>query len=320
MGSPMKKIGVVLLSMGGPDSLDAVRPFLYNLFSDHDIIRIPKPIQKPLAWIISRVRARKTRHYYELMGGKSPQKDQTIEQARKLQGLLGDRYKVVVAMRYWHPFTEEALEDLFREDIERIILLPMYPQFSTTTTGSSFKEFERVYRQKGYPDVPIIKVRDYHDHPLYIKAMVDNIKEHLGEWRGYFFLFSAHSLPVYVIKEGDPYSGQTERTVELIMEHFPEVPYRLGYQSKVGPVRWLEPMTDRLIEELAKQGVRRLAVIPVSFVSEHSETLYELDIQYGELARSLGIEDYRRVPTLRTHPTFMRALKEIVLSAERENG
>ena len=313
----MGKTGVVLLSMGGPDSLEAVQPFLYNLFSDHDLIRIPRPIQKPMAWIISKVRAKKTRHYYELMGGKSPQKEQTLEQARKLQELLGENYKVVVAMRYWHPFTEEALDELFREDIERIILLPMYPQFSTTTTGSSFKEFERVYGRKNYPKVPVIKVRDYHDHPLYIRAMVENIKESLGNWKDYFFLFSAHSLPMYVIEEGDPYRDQTERTVELIMEHFPGVPHRLGYQSKVGPIRWLEPMTDKLIEDLAREGVKRLAVIPVSFVSEHSETLYELDVQYGKLARSLGIEDYRRVPTLKTHPTFMEALKEIVLSAER---
>ena len=316
----MGKTGVVLLSMGGPDSLDAVQPFLYNLFSDHDIIRIPRPIQKPVAWLISKVRAKKTRHYYELMGGKSPQKEQTLEQARKLQELLGDRYRVVVAMRYWHPFTKEALEELFKEKIERIILLPMYPQFSTTTTGSSFREFERVYRKYSYPKVPILRVKDYHDHPLYIRAMVENIKENLGNWKDYFFLFSAHSLPLYVIEEGDPYKKQTERTVKLIMEHFPNVPYRLGYQSKVGPIKWLEPMTDRLIEDLAKEGVKKLAVIPVSFVSEHSETLYELDIQYGSLAKNLGIEDYRRIPTLRTHPTFMEALKDIVLSVEREHA
>jgi len=166
----------------------------------------------------------------------------------------------------------------------------------------------------------VVKVKDYHDHPLYIEAMVENIKESLPGWKDYFFLFSAHSLPLYVIEEGDPYKKQTERTVELIMEHFPGVPYKLGYQSKVGPIKWLEPMTDRLIEELARDGVKRLAVIPVSFVSEHSETLYELDIQYGELARNLGIEDYRRVPTLRTHPKFMEALKDLVLLADKSDG
>ena len=314
----MKKTGVVLLAMGGPDSLEAIQPFLYNLFSDHDIIRIPRPIQKPVAWLISRFRAKKTRHYYELMGGKSPQKEQTLSQARALQEALGDGFKVVVAMRYWHPFTGEALEELFREQIERIVLLPMYPQFSKTTTGSSFNEFERVYRKGGYPQVPVIRIRDYHDDPLYIKAMVENIRGNLKNPEEYYFLFSAHSLPLYVIKEGDPYQRQTEKTVELIMENFPSVDYSLGYQSKVGPVRWLEPMTDRLIEDLARRGVRKIAVIPVSFVCEHSETLYEIDILYRKIAEESGIEDFKRIPTLRNHPLFIDALKEIVLRSLKD--
>ena len=316
----MGKTGVVLLNMGGPDSLSAIQPFLYNLFSDHDIIRIPRPIQKPVAWLISRLRAKKTRHYYEVMGGRSPQREQTEEQARELQKLLGDSYRVVVAMRYWHPFTEEALKELFKEEIERIVLLPMYPQFSSTTTGSSFREFERVYRRSGYPDIPVLKVESYHNHPLYIEAMVENIRENVNRPEEYFFLFSAHSLPMYVIEEGDPYREQTEETVRLIMEHFPGIDYALGYQSKVGPVKWLEPMTDKLIEEIAGKGVKKVCVIPVSFVCEHSETLYELDVQYGELARELGIEDYVRVPTLRTHPRFMEALRDIVQSVEREHA
>ncbi len=310
----MKKIGVVLLNMGGPDSLDAVEPFLYNLFSDHDIIQIPKPIQKPVAWFISKIRSRSTEKYYRLMGGKSPQKEQTLQQKDRLQEALGDRYRVVVAMRYWHPFTQEALTELFKEDIERIILLPLYPQFSKTTTGSSFNEFDRVFKTFK-KDVPVTRIKDFHDHPTYIKAMVENIKENLPDYRDYHFLFSAHSLPVKVIQQGDPYQRQTERTVKLIMEHFPENNYSLGYQSKIGPVKWLEPMTDELIEKLAKDGIKKLAVIPVSFVSEHSETLYELDIQYGELAKNLGIKDYVRIPTLKTHPLFIQALKEIVLSS-----
>ncbi len=315
----MAKTGVVLLNMGGPDSLDAVEPFLYNLFSDHDIIRIPRPIQKPVAKLISKLRAKKTRHYYELMGGKSPQREQTEEQARELQKLLGESYKVVVAMRYWHPFTEEALRELFKEDVDKIILLPLYPQFSTTTTGSSFNEFYRVYSKGNFPKVPVIEVRSYHDHPLYIEAMVDNICRHLPDYKDFYFLFSAHSLPMYVIEEGDPYQRQIEETVKLIMENFEGVPYKLGYQSKVGPIKWLQPMTDELIKDLAREGVKNLAVIPVSFVCEHSETLYELDHQYGNLARQLGIENYVRIPTLRTHPLFMETLKNLVLSAERKN-
>lgn len=309
----MSKIGVVLLNMGGPDSLSAVEPFLYNLFSDHDIIEIPRLIQKPVARLIAKLRAKKTRHYYEAMGGKSPQKEQTQRQAQALQELLGENFKVVVAMRYWHPFTQEALKELFMESISKIVLLPMYPQYSKTTTGSSFNEFERVF--KSFPQVPVIRIISYHNHPAYIRAMVENIKEHLQSWESYFFLFTAHSLPVRVIKRGDPYKDQTEETVKLIMEHFPGVSYALGYQSKIGPVKWLEPFTDALIEELIKSGVKRLALIPVSFVCEHSETLYELDIVYRGLAESLGVESFVRIPTLKDHPIFIEALKELVISS-----
>ncbi|NPA54196.1 MAG: ferrochelatase [Aquificae bacterium] len=313
----MKKTGVILLNMGGPDSLEAIEPFLYNLFSDHDIIQIPRIIQKPVAWLISKTRSKSTREYYEKMGGKSPQKEQTLEQAKELQNLLGSRYKVVVAMRYWHPFIEEALKELFKEEIEKIVLLPLYPQYSTTTTGSSFNEFDRVFK-RFHRDIPVIKIKDFHDYPTYIKAMVENIKENLPDYKDYYFLFSAHSLPVKVIQKGDPYQKQTEKTVELIMQHFPENPYSLAYQSKIGPVKWLEPMTDQMIEKLAKEGIKKLAVIPVSFVSEHSETLYELDIQYGKLAKDLGIQSYKRIPTLKSHPLFIQTLKELVLKAEKE--
>jgi ferrochelatase len=311
----MKKIGVVLMNMGGPDSLDAVEPFLYNLFSDHDIIQIPRLIQKPVAYLISKIRAEKTKEYYEYMGGKSPQKEQTLLQARALQQSLGERYKVVVAMRYWHPFTEEAIKELMKENIEKIVLLPLYPQYSKTTTGSSFNEFFRQYKRFNL-DVPVVKISDFHNHPKYIKAMVENIKKHLPEnFKDYFFLFSAHSLPEKIIKENDPYQKQTQTTVELIMKHFPENKYTLAYQSKIGPVKWLEPMTDEVIKKLANEGVKNLVVIPVSFVSEHSETLYELDYQYGNLAKNLGIKNYIRIPTLKDDPLFIDALKEIVTSS-----
>jgi len=312
-----KKIGVVLMNMGGPDSLEAIQPFLSNLFSDHDIIQIPKPIQKPVAWIISRTRAKKTEEYYKIMGGKSPQKEQTEEQAKALQKELGEKYKVVVAMRYWHPFTEEALEKLKNENLEKIVLLPLYPQYSKTTTGSSFNEFfrqfEKFKKEGFFKNVKVEKIESYHNYPTYIKAMVENIKQNLSDYKDYHFLFSAHSLPEKIIKEGDPYQKQIEETVELIKEHFPEIDYSLAYQSKVGPVKWLEPMTDEMIIELAKKGIKKLAVIPVAFVSEHSETLYELDIEYGKLAKEHGIEDYKRIPTLQTHPTFIEALKELVI-------
>lgn len=313
----MKKIGVVLLNMGGPDSLEAIEPFLYNLFSDHDIIEIPRLIQKPVAKIISKVRAKKTREYYEYMGGKSPQKEQTLEQARKLQEQLGEEFKVVVAMRYWHPFTEEALKELSKENLVKIILLPLYPQYSKTTTGSSFNEFDRklkTFQKKGlFRDIHVLKIYSYHNNPLFIRAWVEQIKRFLPEYKDFYFLFSAHSLPEKVIKRGDPYQKQVEESVKLVMEHFPEVKHSIAYQSKVGPVKWLEPMTDEQIVKLAKEGVKNLAVIPITFVSEHSETLYELDKQYGELAKEQGIENYVRIPTLQTNKTFIEALKQIVL-------
>ncbi len=317
----MSKTGVVLMNMGGPDSLEAIQPFLYNLFSDHDIIQIPRPIQKPVAWLISKTRAKKTMEYYKVMGGKSPQKEQTEQQAKSLQEKLGEDYKVVIAMRYWHPFTEEALEILSKEkNLEKIILLPLYPQFSKTTTGSSFNEFFRQlekFKKKGFfKNVEIKKVESYHNHPKYIEAMVQNIKENLSDYQNYHFLFSAHSLPEKIIKEGDPYKKQIEETVKRIKEHFPDVDYSLAYQSKVGPVKWLEPMTDEKIVELAKKGIKNLAVIPVAFVSEHSETLYELDKEYGKLAKEHGIKNYKRIPTLKTHPLFINALKEIIKENE----
>jgi len=311
----MRKTGVILLNMGGPDSLDAVQPFLYNLFSDHDIIQIPRFIQKPVAWIISKTRAKSTKKYYELMGGKSPQKEQTIQQAEELQKKLGENYKVVVAMRYWHPFTEEALKKLFEEDIEKIILLPLYPQYSETTTGSSFNEFYRVFK-KFNKNIPVIEIKHYSDHPVYIKAMVENIKQNLPDYEKYYFLFSAHSLPEKIIKKGDPYQKQVKKTVQLIMKHFKN-PYSLAYQSKIGPVKWIEPFTDEEIIQLSKKGIKKLAVIPVAFVSEHSETLYELDIEYKSLAIKRGIESYVRIPTLKSHPTFITALKNIVQEAEK---
>ena len=307
-----KKVGVILLNMGGPDSLEAVRPFLYNLFSDHDIIQIPKLIQKPVARIISTFRAKKVRKYYQLIGGKSPQKEQTLKQALALQKKLGYRYRVVVAMRYWHPFTEEAVRDLLREDIKEIILVPLYPQFSKTTTGSSFNEFDRVYKKLNL-NIPVKRVVSYHNHPLYIKAMVEQIKKYLPDYKDYYFLFSAHSLPLKVIKSGDPYQKQTEETVNLIMNHFPENRYSLAYQSKVGFVKWLEPMTDEEIIRLKNEGVEKLAIIPVSFVSEHSETLYELDIQYKKLAEDIGIKDFKRIPTLQNSELFIECLKDLIV-------
>ncbi len=301
---------MILINLGGPDSLGSVEPFLANLFSDPDIFRLP--FQKVLARIIAKIRARSTRKYYELMGGKSPQLDQTLRQAEKLQEKLGKEYRVVVGMRYWKPFIEDALKALLEEGVKSITLLPLYPQYSKTTTGSALNEFRRVSERYDLGDVRVFKVESFYDHPLYIRAWVERIKESVKETRDYFFLFSAHSLPRKLVEKGDPYQRQTEETVKKIMEHFPGHRYALAYQSRVGFGKWLEPYTDKLIEQLARKGVKKLLVIPISFVSEHSETLYELDVQYRKLAEKLGIVDYIRVRTLQDSPLFIEALADLV--------
>jgi len=307
----MSKVGVILSNLGGPLSLEDVEPFLYNLFSDPYIFKIP--FQKPLARLIAKLRAKKTRKYYELMGGKSPQYEQTQAQAIALKESLGEDYEVVVGMRYWKPFIKDAVLQLVQKGVKEIVFLPLYPQYSITTTGSAIAEFQRVLKELGLSDLRVKIIKEFYDHPLFVKAWTEQIKSVLPNPEGFHFLFSAHSLPVKIIESGDPYKEQTERSVQLIMENFPNQDYTLAYQSKVGFGKWLEPATDEVIEELIKRGVKKLLVIPISFVSEHSETLYELDYQYKNLALSLGYEEFIRVPTLQTNPIFIECLKELVL-------
>ncbi|WP_461831354.1 ferrochelatase [Aquifex sp.] len=306
----MSKKGVILINLGGPNSLEDVEPFLYNLFSDPDIFKLP--FQKFLAKLIAKVRARRTREYYEVMGGKSPQLEQTLEQAKALQDKLGESYKVVVGMRYWKPFIRDALKTLIDEGIKEIILLPLYPQFSITTTGSAFNEFQRAVKGLKAENLKVRKVFHFYNHPLFIKAWVERIREKVEKPEDYHFIFSAHSLPKKIIEKGDPYQKQTEETVKLIMQHFPKASYTLAYQSKVGFGRWLEPSTEEAIRNSIGKGIKKLVVIPISFVSEHSETLYELDHVYKNLAERLGCEEFIRIPTLQTHPTFIKALEKIV--------
>jgi len=306
----LSKKGVILINLGGPNSLEDVEPFLYNLFSDPDIFKLP--FQKFLAKLIAKVRARKTREYYEVMGGKSPQLEQTLEQAKALQDKLGESYKVVVGMRYWKPFIRDALKTLIDEGIKEIILLPLYPQFSITTTGSAFNEFQRAVKELKAENLKVRKVFHFYNHPLFIKAWVERIREKVEKPEDYHFIFSAHSLPKKIIERGDPYQKQTEETVKLIMQHFPKVSHTLAYQSKVGFGKWLEPSTEEAIRNSIEKGIKKLVVIPISFVSEHSETLYELDHVYKNLAERLGCEEFIRIPTLQTHPTFIKALEKIV--------
>lgn len=311
----MARYAVVLLNLGGPDSLDAVQPFLENLFSDSDIFKIPL-IQKQLAKWIAKKRAPKVIEEYKLIGGKSPIGYWTELQRKMLEEKLnanGEQFKVYIAMRYWKPFTAEVIDEINKENFEKIILLPLYPQFSISTTGSSFNEWNRLYKN----DVSkLIFIESYYKNEKYLQAINERIDETLKNFKNVdpkqvYFLFSAHGVPVSYIKKGDPYQRQIEETVNLIMarRNFSNE-FSLAYQSKVGPMKWLEPSTEFEIERLIHEGKKNLLVIPIAFVSDHIETLYELDIEYRHVAERAGVENYFVMKGINNSQLFIEALKE----------
>jgi protoporphyrin/coproporphyrin ferrochelatase len=309
------RTAVVLFNLGGPDSLDAVEPFLFNLFADPDIFKLPlgRFTQKPFARLISR------RRNYAAIGGKSPLLDNTWAQARALETELrahGD-YDVVVCMRYWHPLSDAVVQDLKTRGYRDLVLLPLYPQYSRTTTGSSVNEFERACARHGYrPQIRL--VRAWHDHPAYLDAIAECVRAEAGKLPepdpgAVELLFSAHGLPKKLVKRGDPYQRQIEATFEALRARLGWPRVTLCYQSRVGPLEWLKPYTADMIREKAASGCRQMLVYPIAFVSDHSETLYELGMEYAELAHEAGIAHYRVVPALNAHPLLIRALADLVL-------
>jgi ferrochelatase len=310
-----EKTAVLLLQMGGPDSLDAIEPFLFNLFSDRDIIRIgPAFLQPLIARFISRNRAKKVAEYYRQIGGKSPIRELTGQQALELEKSLGDGYRCFVAMRYSKPDTIEALAAIKREGIGRVIVLSLYPHYSRATSGSSINELERVLAQSKLK-FELTYILKFYDNPGYIAALVEKVEQGLAGFAdrsGVQLVFSAHGLPQSFIDSGDPYLDHIQATVRLTMEHFGGISHHLAFQSRAGPVKWLEPSTETKIQELAASGCKQLLMVPLSFVSDHIETLYEIDIQYREEARQLGIEDFRRTESLNSSPLFIRCLAELV--------
>jgi protoporphyrin/coproporphyrin ferrochelatase len=325
-----QRIGILLFNLGGPETLDDVRPFLFNLFADPDIIRLPwRALQKPLAWLISTQRHKKSRSYYEQIGGGSPLRRITEEQARALEQALANRNinaRAYVGMRYWSPFIEQALDQIQRDEIDRLIVLPLYPQFSVSTTGSSLNRMHAIVSENGIAMPPTSVICSFEGDQNYIGAMASSVLEKLDglsdtDPSQTHILFSAHSVPVRYIDEGDPYLDQTKRTVELVMERVGNrYAHTLSFQSKVGPVEWLTPATNQTIPKLAQEGVTRLVLVPVSFVSEHSETLYEMDILYRDLAAECGITDYRRVPAMNCRQDFIDALATLVERALVESS
>ena len=322
--------GIVLLNLGGPDSLRAVRPFLYNLFSDREIIRLgPSFLQKPLAWLISALRSKKTEAMYGLIGGKSPILDITMAQAEALEKELnnssrftvnGSRlFRVYAGMRYWHPFIKDIVQGIIDDGIKHLIVLSLYPHYSKATTGSSVSEFKK--RVEGR-DISIQYIERWYDFQPYIEALADLIAGGLSGFNetGVHLLYSAHSLPESFIREGDPYLDHIKSTIEKVNGRLSLAPYNfsglnwsLSFQSKTGPVKWLEPATGEAIKGLANSGCRNLFVIPISFVSDHIETLYEIDILYKETARRHGI-NLRRCRSLNTSGKFILAMRDLIMS------
>jgi ferrochelatase len=308
------KIAIVLFNLGGPDSLDAVQPFLRNLFSDPAIITLPSWLRLPLARFIASRRTPKARAIYEKIGGGSPILGQTEAQARALEDALGGEHewRGYVCMRYWHPMTERVVKSVQRFAPDRIVLLPLYPQYSTTTTASSFNAWKKTATFK----TPTIEIESYPTEPGFIGASVELVKQGLAEAgdRPVRVLFSAHGLPEKVIKRGDPYQRQVEQTAAAIAEHLGGIDWSVCYQSRVGPLKWIGPSTESEIRRAASDG-KAIVLYPLSFVSEHSETLVELDIEYRHLAEQAGVAKYVRVPTVGTHSQFIDGLANLVQAA-----
>jgi len=315
-----KKIAVVFFQLGGPDSLEAVGPFLYNLFCDPDIIQLPLGwlLRKPLARFIVWQRMDHVRHAYEAIGGRSPIGLLTERQARALEHALAPHAdaRVVTAMRYWHPFTHEAIAELNDFAYDELVLLPLYPQYSFATTGSSLNEWKRCFHSDARP---VRLVEHFYSHPQYIAALAEKISltlTHFDAPEKATLLFSAHGLPISFIARGDPYQQHVEETVRLVMAKGKWANrHILCYQSRVGRQQWLEPSLLDTLKACAEREQRHLLVCPVAFVTEHIETLHEINIEAREEAEHLGVEQFEMVPSLNDSPLFIDALADLVLGA-----
>lgn len=330
-GKPFNNIGILLLNLGGPDSLQAVRPFLYNLFSDRKIIRLgPAFLQKPIARLISSLRAKKTEAMYRLIGNKSPILDITRAQANALEEALNAsplavqrsvKFKVYIGMRYWHPLIEDSVKLMHSTGIRNALAVSLYPHYSLATSGSALSRLKDV--AEGF-EIKFSFVSSWFDHPVYIDALATTIKKGLESFNSELrtpnsqpeILFSAHSLPLSIVETGDPYVEHINGTINEVIKKI-NIKWHLAYQSRSGPVKWLRPSTDEKLRELAGRGVKNLLVVPISFVSDHIETLYEIDILYKGLAERLGMR-LVRTESLNTNPMFIKALEEMVIKNLRE--
>lgn len=321
------RIGVVLLNLGGPERLEDVEQYLFNIFNDPYILDFPWPLawlRKPLARRIARKRAPESRENYRKIGGGSPLNRRTMEQAQALEAELkrrGHDARVTFAQRAWTPRAETAARQLREAGVERGVMLPLYPQFARATTKNAFEDFEEAWSRVGSPEVSWTRVRSFPDHPGYVEAVAADIRRTLGTLQGadparVALYFSAHGLPLrQVAHPEETYPAEVRATVEAVLRALDwKGRHHLGYQSRVGPVKWLEPYPEQVIERMVAEGTTDAVVYPVAFVSDHSETLYELDMQYGDIARAKELR-WHRVEALNERPAFIEALADLVEGA-----
>ena len=315
----MKK-AVILFNLGGPDKLESVEPFLFNLFNDPAIISIPSIFRYPLAKLLSKRRSLIAKNIYKEIGNKSPILELTQDQAKSLEKNLSGKgeYKCFVVMRCWHPRASDVIAKVKEYNPEEIILLPLYPQYSASTSGSSINEWNDLCKKENYK-VKTKTICCYPTENNFIESHANLIKKTIKtlENNNFKLLFSAHGLPESKIKKGDPYQWQVEETVKGIMSKLSSenIDYVISYQSRVGPMKWIEPSTDSEIIKHSKEK-KGIVIVPVAFVSEHSETLVELDIEYKKLAEKNGCAFYKRVPALGTEENFINGLAELVLQPQ----
>ena len=319
----MKK-AVILFNLGGPDKLDSVEPFLFNLFNDPAIISIPSFLRYPLAKFISKRRAPIAKNIYREIGNKSPILELTQDQAKSLENNLLEKgdYKCFIVMRCWRPRASDVIKKVREYNPEEIILLPLYPQFSASTSGSSINEWNKICEKENYK-VKTKTICCYPTENNFIESHISLIKKALKilENNNFKLIFSAHGLPENKIKNGDPYQWQVEATVKEIMSKMKNenLDYIISYQSRVGPMKWIGPSTEEVIIKYSKEK-RGIVIVPIAFVSEHSETLVELDIEYKKLAKKNGCNFYKRVPALGIEENFIKGLTELVLQKQTKGN
>ena len=315
---------VILFNLGGPDKLESVEPFLFNLFNDPAIISIPSIIRYPLAKFISKKRAPIAKNIYREIGNKSPILQLTQDQAKSLENNLAKKgdYKCFVVMRCWHPRAKDVIKEVKKYNPDEIVLLPLYPQYSASTSGSSIKEWNDLCRKENY-NIKTKTICCYPTENNFLESHTNLIKKTIKnlENNNFKLLFSAHGLPEYKIKKGDPYQWQIEQTVQGIMSILKDenFDYIISYQSRVGPLKWIGPSTDEAIIKYSKEK-KGIVIVPVAFVSEHSETLVELDIEYKKLAEKNGCSFFKRVPALGIEENFIKGLTELVLQKEKKKN